>query len=143
MRSYRLHWPAIVVAMLASFLFEAAWYSLFLKPWVAAIGHDMQWLESSPAIRPALQFAVALLCSFITASILSLAIQASGPQTFFRGIKVGIVVWFGFIATALAKNYIFEVRPPSLYAINLTYGLIDIILIGAIVGAWKGKPKLP
>jgi len=141
MRSYRIHWPAIITAMLASFLFEATWYSLLLKQWIAALSHDMQWLES-PSIHPPLQFAVALLCSFITASVLSLAIQASGPQTFFRGIKVGIVVWFGFIATALAKNYIFEVRPASLYAINLGYGLLDIILIGAIVGAWKGKPKL-
>ena len=142
MRPHRIHWPAIVTAMLASFLFEAGWYSVFLNQWVIGIGHDMQWLTASPTVRPAFQFAVALLCSFITASVLSLAIQASGPQTFFRGIKVGIVVWFGFIATALAKNYIFEVRPASLYAINLGYGLIDIILIGAIVGAWKGKPKL-
>jgi hypothetical protein len=142
MRSIRLNWPALVVAMIVSFLFEAGWFSVFLKPWLAGIGRSMDWMESQPHVTIPLQFAVALLCSFVTAAVLSIGIQASGEQTLFRGIKVGVVLWFGFIATTLAKNYIFEGRPISLYAINAGYCLIDLILMGAIVGAWKGKPKL-
>ena len=141
MRPIRLHWPALVVAMLASFLFEAGWFSVFLKPWLAGIGHTMDWLMSQPHVTPPLQYGVALLCSFVTAAVLSVCIQASGEQTFFRGIKVATVLWLGFIATTFAKDYIFEVRPLSLYAINAGYGLIDLILMGAIVGTWKGKPK--
>ena len=141
MRSIRLHWPALVVAMLASFLFEAGWFSVFLKPWLAGIGRSMDWLTSQPGITPPVQYAVALLCSFIAAAVLSIAIQASGPQTFFRGIVVGAILWFGLIATTLARDYIFEVRPLTLYAINAIYTLIDLMLMGAIVGAWKGKPK--
>ena len=142
MRPIRLYWPALVVAMLVSFLFEAGWFSVFLKPWLAGIGRSMDWLMSRTGPTPPLQFAVALLCSFVTAAVLSVCIQASGEQTFFRGIKVAIVIWFGFIATTFAKDYIFEVRPLSLYAINAGYALIDLILMGAIVGAWKGKRKL-
>jgi hypothetical protein len=141
MRPIRLHWPALVVAMLVSFLFEAGWFGFFLKPWLAGIGHDMQWLESHPSVTMPVQYAVALLCSFVTATILSVCIQASGEQTFLRGIKVGAVLWLGFIATTMAKNDIFEIRPISLYAINAGYGLIDLMLMGAIVGAWKRKSK--
>ena len=141
MRPIRLHWPALVVAMLASFLFEAGWFSVFLKPWLAGIGRTMEWLMSQPHITPPLQYGVALLCSFIAAAVLSVSIQASGDQTLFRGIKVAAVLWFGFVLTGLAKNDIFEVRPLSLFAINAGYGLIDLVLMGAIVGAWKGKPK--
>jgi hypothetical protein len=141
MRPIRLNWPAVVVAMIVSFLFEAGWFSFFLKPWLAGIGRSMDWLMSKPGVTVPVQFAVALLCSFIAAAILSVCIQASGEQTLFRGIKVGAVLWFGFIATTLAKNYIFEVRPISLYAINAAYCLIDLMLMGAIVGAWKAKPR--
>jgi hypothetical protein len=141
MRPIRLYWPALVVAMIVSFLFEAGWFSAFLKPWLAGIGRSMDWMEGQPGVSVPLQFAVALLCSFVTAAILSVSIQASGEQTLFRGIKVGAVLWFGFIATMLAKNYIFEVRPISLFAINAGYCLIDLVLMGAIVGAWKGKVK--
>jgi hypothetical protein len=141
MRPIRLFWPALVVAMLVSFLFEAGWFSFFLKPWLAGIGRSMEWLMSQPHVAPPVQYAVALLCSFVTATILSISIQASGEQTLLRGIKVGAVLWFGFILTSRAKNDIFEVRPITLFAINAGYGLIDLILMGAIVGAWKGKPK--
>ncbi len=141
MRPIRLYWPALVVAMLVSFVFDAAWFSVFLKPWLAGIGHDMQWAESLPHYMQPLQYSVALLCSFVTAAILSVSIQASGEQTFLRGIQVGAVLWFGFILTTMAKNDIFEVRALSLFAINAAYCLIDLMLMGAIVGAWKGKPK--
>jgi hypothetical protein len=141
MRPIRLYWPALVVAMLVSFLFEAGWFSFFMNSWLAGIGRTMEWLMSQPHITAPLQYGVALLCSFVTAAVLSVSIQASGEQTLFRGIKVGAVVWLGFVATTFAKDYIFEIRPLSLYAINAGYCLIDLVLMGAIVGAWKGKPK--
>jgi hypothetical protein len=142
-RSFRIHWPAIVVAMIASFLFEAAWYSYFLNPWVVGIGRTREWLMSPQGINPAVQYGTALLCSFIAATVLSISIQISGPQTIKRGIACGTIIWFGFIATGLARNYIFEVRPVELWAINAGYGLIEMILIGAIVGGWKGKARSP
>ena len=141
MRPIRLYWPALVVAMIVSFLFEAGWFSAFLKPWLNGIGRSMDWMTSQPGVSVPIQFAVALLCSFVTAAILSISIQASGEQTLFRGIKVGAVLWFGFILTSMAKNDIFEVRPLTLFAINAAYSLIDLMLMGAIVGAWKGKPQ--
>ena len=46
-------------------------------------------------------------------------------------------------ATSWAKAYIFEVRTFQIFAIYTGYYLIDLILMGAIVGAWKKKPELP
>jgi hypothetical protein len=83
-----------------------------------------------------LQYAVAILCSIIAAAVLSICIQASGEQTARRGILCAAVIWFGFIATSLAKTYIFEVRTLQIYAIYTGYYLIELML----VGAWKKKP---
>jgi hypothetical protein len=140
MSNIRLNWVAILVAAIASFLFEALWYSVFLNEWLAGIGRTREWLMSS-GMSPALQYEVAILCAVITATVLSTCIQASGEHSARRGILVGALVWLGFVATSWATEYIFEVRTLKIYAINTGFWLFDLILIGAIVGAWK-KSKL-
>jgi hypothetical protein len=142
MSNIRLNWVAILVAAIASFLFEALWYSVFLNEWLAGIGRTREWLMSS-GMSPALQFGVAILCAVITATVLGICIQASGEHSARRGVLVGVLVWLGFVATTWATEYIFEVRTLKIYAINAGFWLFDLILIGAIVGAWKKKFTVP
>ena len=134
MSKFRLNWVAILVAAIASFLFEALWFSMFMKEWLIGIGRTKEWLSAS-GINPSIQYAVAILCSIIVAAVLSTCIQVSGEQTALRGVIFAAVIWFGFIATNRANEYIFEVRTLQIYAINTVYALIDLILMGAIVGA--------
>ncbi len=140
MSSFRIHWPAVVVAMIVSFLFEAAWFSYFMAPWLAGIGRTKEWLLAS-GMNPAVQYGTALLCSFVTAAVLSICIQASGTQTIRRGIVCGAVLWLGFVATSFAKEYVFEVRSIAIYGVTAGYVLFDLMLIGAIVGGWRGTPR--
>jgi hypothetical protein len=56
-----------------------------------------------------------------------------------RGIKAGFGLWLGFVLTTWATEYIFEVRPFSLLAVNTGFWLAGMMLMGAIVGAWKAK----
>ena len=138
MGKFRLHWVAILVAAIVSFIFEALWYSVFMNQWLSGIGRTREWLVSA-GLNPSIQYATAILCSIIVAAVLTICIQASGEQTARRGIICGAVIWFGFIATGWAKEYIFEVRSLQIFAINTGYALLDLMLIGAIVGAWKKK----
>ena len=100
MSNIRLNWVAILVAAIASFIFEALWFSVFMNEWLAGIGHTREWLTTATGITPAVQYAVAILCSIIAAAVLSICIQASGEQTARRGILCAVVIWFGFIATS-------------------------------------------
>ncbi len=140
MRSFRVHWPAVVVAMLASFLFDAAWFSYFQTQWLAGIGLTMESLRLT-GMNPAIQYGTALLCSFVTAIVLSISIQATGEQTLKRGIVCGAILWLGLVATSFAKYYIFEVRTLWIYAIDVGNALIGMVVMGAIVGGWRGKSK--
>ncbi len=142
MSNIRLNWIAILVAAIASFLFEALWYSVFMNEWLLGIGRTKEWLMSS-GMNPSIQYGVAILCAVIVAAVLSICIQASGVQTAMRGILCGAVIWFGFIATNLATEYIFEVRTLQIFCINAGFALIDLIVMGAIVGAWKKKHVEP
>jgi Protein of unknown function (DUF1761) len=139
MSKFRLNWVAILVAAIVSFLFEALWFNMFMKQWLAGIGRTEEWLHSAAGYNPPVQFGTAILCSIIVAAVLTICIQASGEQTALRGVIVAAFLWFGFIATSWAKEYIFEVRTLQIYVINTVYALIDMIIIGAIVGAWKKK----
>ena len=139
MSNIRLNWVAILVAAIVSFLFEAFWFSLFMNQWLTGIGRTHEWLLSS-GMSPALQYAVAILCSIIAAAVLSIIIQATGEHTARRGVLCAVLIWVGFIATSWAKEYIFEVRTLQIYLVNTVYALIDLMIIGAIVGAWKKKP---
>jgi hypothetical protein len=49
------------------------------------------------------------------------------------------MLWFCFVLPTLCIEYVFEVRPWSLLGINAGFLLIGMILMGAIVGAWKKK----
>jgi hypothetical protein len=138
-RSFRIYWPAIIAATLFSFLFAAGWFSCFMTPWLAGIGRTMDFFGQMPKWMVPVQFAVSLICSAIAAVVLSIAIQTSGPQTFKRGMMCGAVLWLGFVATSWAQEYIFELRSIQIYAINTGFQLIDLMVVGAIVGAWKGK----
>jgi hypothetical protein len=129
---------AIAVAAIACFLFEAGWYSIFMQPWLDGIGRTHEWLMST-GVNPALQFAVALVAEAVIAASISCLTQLTGAQTWQRGIKVAAMLWLGFVLTTLSTEYIFEVRPWSLLGINTGFWLLGMMLMGAIVGAWKKK----
>lgn len=135
----RQNYLAILVAAIACFLLEAGWYSYFMQTWLNGIGRTKEWLMSSAGYNPALQYGTALLCAAVMATAISCVTQLTGPQTAWRGIKVGALLWLGFEATTWSTEYVFEVRPLSLLGINAGYWLFGMVLMGAIVGAWKKK----
>ena len=138
MARVRQNYLANLVAAIACFLLEAAWYSTFLQTWINGIGRTRAWLESS-GMNPAIQYATALVMAFVMATAISCVVQLTGKQTALRGVKVGVLLWAGFELTAYATEYIFEVRPISLFFVNAGYWLLGMMLMGAIVGGWKKK----
>src|ERR1700692_4950023 len=95
MRIRQNYW-AIVVAAVANFVFEAVWYSLFLKAWLNGTGRTMEWLMST-GMSPYVQYATALICAAAMAAAISCVTQLTGEQTAMRGIKVGLLLWLGFV----------------------------------------------
>ncbi len=135
----RQNYLAIVVAAIACFLLEAGWYSYFLQSWLDGIGRTREWLMGPNANNPALQYGTALVSAAVMATAISCVTQLTGAQTALRGIKVAALLWLGFELTAWSTEYVFEVRPWSLLGINAGFWLLGMMLMGAIVGAWKKK----
>jgi hypothetical protein len=135
----RQNYIAILVAAIACFLLEAGWYSYFMQTWLNGIGRTREWLMGAAGYNPALQYGTALVMAGLMATAISCVTQLTGRQTAFRGIQVGFLLWLGFELTTWSTEYVFEVRPWSLLAVNAGYWLFGMMLMGAIVGAWKKK----
>jgi hypothetical protein len=134
----RQNYLANIVAAVVCFLIEAVWYSLFLERWVNGIGRSVDWLNHA-GVNNAVQFGTALLAEGIMATAISGFTQLTGPQTALRGMKVAAELWFGFVFTVFATEFVFEVRNYSLFAITTGFWLVGMVAMGAIVGAWKKK----
>lgn len=138
LKRVRQNYLAIAVAAVASFLFEAVWYSFFLKAWLEGTGRTMEGLAAT-GVNPVLQYTSALVFAAIIAAGISCVTQLTGPQTALRGIRTGALLWLGCVITTWGTEYVFEVRTYKIFAINVGFWLIAMVLMGAIVGAWKKK----
>lgn len=129
---------AILVAGVANFVFEAIWYTVFLDTWINGIGRTRAWLLGT-GVNPYLQYVTALVMACLVATAISCVTQLTGEQTALRGVKVGALLWAGFVLTVLSTEYVFEVRPWSLVGVNCGFWLLGMMMMGAIVGAWRKK----
>lgn len=137
-RRVKQNYVAILVAAIVYFLLEAGWYSFFNQAWMAGTGRTREWLMAQ-GINPALQYGTAIVAAIVVAAALSYFVQATGPQTVFRGVTTGFWLWIGFVLTTWATEYAFELRPLSLLCINAGFWLLGLLVMGAIVGGWKAK----
>jgi hypothetical protein len=138
MNPVRHHPLAIAVATIVYFLLGAVWFTTFQTAWLAGIGRTLPELMATGR-SPFLGYAIALIGTFILAVFLSWLIQATGPQTLIRGVSLAILTWICVVFTTWSTEYAFEARTVKILAINTGYCLVGMVLMGAILGAWKKK----
>lgn len=134
----RVHLLAVIVAALANFVLGAVWYTTFSEQWLSGIGKTKEQLTAAVKV-PAVPYAVSIICSFLIAYCLSVVLIKANRQTLLGGITFGLLIGIGFVATNVLTQYMFEGRDMQLFAINAGYMLLGMVIMGAIVGAWKEK----
>ena len=61
--------------------------------------------------------------------------RSAGFVTAVDGLKIGLVVWLGFVTTVSSPNALFESHQRNkLYMINTGYQLVCYVVMGAILG---------
>lgn len=128
----QLNWLAILAATASAFLLGGLWYGpLFKKAWCREAGIDP---EAKPA-HPGRVFAVAIVCAFLAATIFSMLMPPSATAV--DGFGVGFVVGVFFVSMSFGINYAFAQRSLKLWMIDSGYHILQFILYGVILGAWK------
>lgn len=127
-----IHWLAVLAAAASAFMLGGLWYGpLFLKPWATASGIDPQ---AAPG-HPARVFGTAFICSLVAAAAFALILPPAA--TLAQGARLGALVGLGFVAMSFGINYAFSQRPLLLWLIDGGYHVLQFVLYGAILAAWR------
>jgi hypothetical protein len=133
---------AVLGASVATMVVGFIWYSplLFAKPWMIAMGYDP---EDKAKIREMQKnagptYGVAMLTSLLSAFVLGKIISHLAIGSALYGMKAGLAVWAGFVATVQLTDMLFGKRPFKLFLINTGYQLVCYLAMGAILGKWVG-----
>ena len=128
----------VVVSAVVVFLIGALWYSpvLFGKAWMRAHGHTEEKLRQMQA-RAGRAYAVSLVCYLVMAVAMSILLQRVGVVSILTGVKLGALLGFGFAATIGLTANVFSDKPLSAYLIDAGYQIVYLIVMGAILAAWR------
>ncbi len=135
----RINYGAVVVSAVVYWVIQAIWYTVFADAWIAAIGVSPEQVAAAKAHPSPVPYITAFLANAVIAYVISLVLIRTGAATPKRGLLVAFVMWMGFVATTLATQNSFALRPPSLLAINGGSTLLGMLATGLIVGAWRAK----
>jgi len=138
MTSVRQNWAAIAVATLVYFVLGGIWFTVLKEPWLTGVGRTVEAI-SAVGMSPVITFGSAFVTTFLIAVFLSWLIGATGTQGAVGGIKVAAWTWFGVVFATWSTEYAFEARSLQILAINTGYCLTGMVLMGAILGAWKRR----
>jgi hypothetical protein len=130
---------AVVLGALAFFVIGALWYGpLFGKPWRALNGITDEVMKAGPRPGQNPTWLIMTLCflfELLIAVMLAHLIARTGA-----GPHVIMMMAFGFGATimapALGINYLFQMRPGKLFAIDAGYLVVGMLAMGGVFAAF-------
>lgn len=132
---------AVLVSAVATMIVGFLWYSpmLFANSWMRLMGYDpndkAKIAEMQKSAGPS--YALSFIASVLSAFVLGKLIAVAGFSTAVDGLKIGLVVWLGFVTTVQLTNALFSRQRNKLYMINTGYQLVCYVVMGAILGAWR------
>jgi hypothetical protein len=92
-----------------------------------------QEMKKSAGPAYAVSFVASLVAAFIMAKVIGLR-PFDGAL---YGMKIGLGMWLGFVATVQLTVALFMKNSMKLLAINTGYQLVCYVAMGAILAVWK------
>lgn len=131
-----INFLAVIVATIVSMVLGALWYSVFSKPWMSALGINLNDIEEA-RLSMTSAYIASTVCSLILAVSFAFLVSALNVRYIVVGVAMGAFVWVGFNFTSMLKLVFWEDRPWSLLFIDGGYDLINFMLVGGIVAGWR------
>ncbi len=131
---------SVLVAAAATMVVGFLWYSplLFAKPWTVLMGYDPNDKAKMDEMRKSAgkSYAIALVASLLSAFVLGKIVEITTVNSALYGMKIGFMIWLGFVTTVQLTAKLFGNQPTKLYLINTGYQLVCYLVMGAILAVW-------
>lgn len=134
-----INYWAVLAAAFATFMLGGLWYTAFFgQKRVALLGWSEQKVaEAQKRTPPPVFFSVMIVAYLATAFILAVLANASGVDTLGEGLVLGLLAWLGFALAIGATGHIAADVSHGVFGIDLTFQLVFLLMMGAIIGAWR------
>jgi Protein of unknown function (DUF1761) len=126
---------AIVAAAVAAFVASSVWYAVFGNATM-----ELSGIGPAAAADPAYTALFVVAQSLVVAFVLSyfvVRLGVTGPKD---AVRLGVLVWI-FPAMILLGSVVHENVPWMLATIHAGDWLVKLVLMAAILGAWRGGPS--
>jgi hypothetical protein len=133
----KTNYAAVIVSAIVYWLLGAVWYGvLFGKSWMELEHISM---DQAKAMNPVLPYVVTFILNLVIAFFLAQLCTWRNASTAARGASLGVLLWIGFVGPITYTTNMYEMRPFNLFLINEGFSLVGLLLMGAILGAWRKK----
>lgn len=133
------NWWALLVSAVAAMVVGAFWYGPLLgQQWMHAMGWDpndkakMEQMKKGVGLNYFWQFIASILMAYILSSF----IYSMNMAGWMGGVTVAFWAWLGFVLTIKFGDSLWGGRK-ALFWISSGNMLITMLVMGAILGAWK------
>ena len=131
-----INYIAVAIATIASYLLGFVWYhwAVFGEAWANALSITKEEADNTEGLGGA--FIVSLVSGLTKSLCVALLMAATNISGVLNGAFFGAVVAVVFIVTSLGYYNGFARTSSKLTLINSTHSIVEITLMGAIVGAF-------
>ncbi len=129
-----INWLAVVAATVVAMVLGFVWFhpAVFGKAWMKEIGKTQEQLGN-----PGPAYAYMIVGALVEAAVLALLVKALAAPGPVDGAVIGLVTAIGFVAPPFLGQAVFSGTSARLYAINVGYYGLALVLNGALLAAWK------
>ena len=129
-----LNYTAVAIATIASYILGFAWYhwAVFGEAWAHALGLTKEEADKTEGLG--WPFAISLVSGLIKAIFITMLMSATNTSGVLNGAFLAAVLAIVFTATSLGYYNGFARTPSKLTLINSTHSVIELALLGAIIG---------
>lgn len=131
-----INYIAVLVATIASYLLGFAWYhwAVFGEAWANALGITKEEADNTEGLGGA--FIMSLISGLTKVLLIALLIAVTNISGVLSGAFFGAVAATVFTVTSLGYYNGFARTSSKLTLINSAHSIVELTLIGAIIGAF-------
>lgn len=134
-----INWLAVVVCVVVSMISGTLWYNpkTFFPIWWKGIGKTGEPGMEGMGMTWGLTILSSLMQTIFMAVMVNALGGVLGGVSLVSGITTGFILWLGFVAPTNLVNKLFAGHGLKIWAIEAGNHLVNFVLFGAILGAWR------
>ena len=136
----KINHKAAIVAGIVYYGIQSAWFTVFGKAWLAALGKTLPQIMSELDGKPYWPlYVTAFVCDLVLAYAIAYVLALTSTRGAAAGMKLAMVLGVFIVAPVTLTNYVFEMHPLALVAIDAGCAVFGFLMMGAITGGWQKK----